>query len=151
MRPIDEIILKTQRLKDLLAQVPEEPTYDTWMDQIHELLDDREQLLSAHGPDLEAADQTVIRQLVDDSQKIARLIEAEHQRLAQQIGSQNRPAGQYQAFERPVLHSPSDQQTQRQRSQDIEGARSADHPVRDFRKSSEQHQKCEVPTIALSE
>ncbi|MCT4784107.1 MULTISPECIES: flagellar protein FliT [Exiguobacterium] len=87
MRPIDEIILKTQRLKDLLAQVPEEPTYDTWMDQIHELLDDREQLLAAHGPDLEAADQTVIRQLVDDSQKIARLIEAEHQRLGMTLGT----------------------------------------------------------------
>ncbi|TCI41546.1 flagellar protein FliT [Exiguobacterium sp. SH3S2] len=87
MRPIDEIILKTQRLKDLLAQVPEEPTYDTWMDQIHELLDDREQLLSAHGPDLKAADQTVIRQLVDDSQKIARLIEAEHQRLGMTLGT----------------------------------------------------------------
>ena len=34
MRPIDEIILKTQRLKELLAKVPEEPTYDTWMEQI---------------------------------------------------------------------------------------------------------------------
>ncbi|WP_031422824.1 flagellar protein FliT [Exiguobacterium sp. NG55] len=87
MRPIDEIILKTQRLKELLAQVPEEPTYDTWMEQIHELLDDREQLLAAHGPDLEKADQTVLRQLVDDSQKIARLIEAEHQRLGISLGT----------------------------------------------------------------
>lgn len=87
MRPIDEIILKTQRLKELLAKVPEEPTYDTWMEQIHELLDDREQLLAAHGPDLEQADQTVLRQLVDDSQKIARLIEAEHQRLGMTLGT----------------------------------------------------------------
>ncbi len=87
MRPIDEIILKTQRLKELLAKVPEEPTYDTWMEQIHELLDDREQLLVAHGPDLEKADQTVLRQLVDDSQKIARLIEAEHQRLGMTLGT----------------------------------------------------------------
>nr|WP_214817434.1 flagellar protein FliT [Exiguobacterium sp. s59] len=87
MMPIDEIILKTQRLKELLAQVPEEPTYDTWMEQIHELLDDREQLLVAHGPDLEKADQTVLRQLVDDSQKIARLIEAEHQRLGMTLGT----------------------------------------------------------------
>ncbi len=87
MMPIDEIILKTQRLKELLAQVPEEPTYDTWMEQIHELLDDREQLLAAHGPDLEKADQTVLRQLVDDSQKIARLIEAEHQRLGMTLGT----------------------------------------------------------------
>ncbi len=87
MRPIDEIILKTQRLKELLAKVPEEPTYDTWMEQIHELLDDREQLFAAHGPDLEKADQTVLRQLVDDSQKIARLIEAEHQRLGMTLGT----------------------------------------------------------------
>ena len=87
MRPIDEIILKTQRLKELLAQVPEEPTYDTWMEQIHELLDDREQLLAAHGPDLEKADQKVLRQLVDDSQKISRLIEAEHQRLGMTLGT----------------------------------------------------------------
>jgi len=87
MRPIDEIILKTQRLKELLAKVPEEPTYDTWMEQIHELLDDREQLLAAHGLDLEKADQTVLRQLVDDSQKIARLIEAEHQRLGMTLGT----------------------------------------------------------------
>ena len=87
MRPIDEIIFKTQRLKDLLAQVPEEPTYDTWMEQIHVLLDDREQLLSAHSPDLAAADQTVIRQLVDDSQQIARLIEAEYQRLGMTLGT----------------------------------------------------------------
>lgn len=87
MRPIDEIILKTQRLKELLAKVPEEPTYDTWMEQIHELLDDREQLLAAHGPDLEKADQKVLRQLVDDSQKIARLIEAEHQRLGMTLGT----------------------------------------------------------------
>lgn len=87
MRPIDEIILKTQRLKELLAQVPKEPTYDTWMEQIHELLDDREQLLAAHGPDLEKADQQVLRQLVDDSQKIARLIEAEHQRLGMTLGT----------------------------------------------------------------
>ena len=87
MRPIDEIILKTQRLKELLAKVPEEPTYDTWMEQIHELLDDREQLLAAHGPDLEQADQTVLRQLVDDSQKIVRLIEAEHQRLGMTLGT----------------------------------------------------------------
>ena len=87
MKPIDEIIFKTQRLKDLLAKVPEEPTYDTWMDQIHELLDDREQLLAAHGPDLKDADQTVIRQLVDDSQQIARLIEAEHQRLGMTLGT----------------------------------------------------------------
>ncbi|WP_214825334.1 flagellar protein FliT [Exiguobacterium algae] len=87
MRPIDEIILKTQRLKELLAKVPEEPTYDQWMGQIHELLDDRDQLLSAHGPDLEKADQGVIRQLVDDSQKIARLIEAEHQRLGMTLGT----------------------------------------------------------------
>ncbi len=87
MRPIDEIILKTQRLKELLAKVPEEPTYDTWMEQIHELLDDREQLLAAHGPDLEKADQMVLRQLVDDSQKIARLIEAEHQRLGMTLGT----------------------------------------------------------------
>ncbi len=87
MRPIDEIILKTQRLKELLAKVPEEPTYDTWMEQIHELLDDREQLLAAHGPDLEKADQAVLRQLVDDSQKIARLIEAEHQRLGMTLGT----------------------------------------------------------------
>ncbi len=87
MMPMDEIILKTQRLKELLAQVPEEPTYDTWMEQIHELLDDREQLLVAHGPDLEKADQTVLRQLVDDSQKIARLIEAEHQRLGMTLGT----------------------------------------------------------------
>ena len=87
MRPIDEIILKTQRLKELLAKVPEEPTYETWMEQIHELLDDREQLLAVHGPDLEQADQTVIRQLVDDSQKIARLIEAEHQRLGMTLGT----------------------------------------------------------------
>ncbi len=87
MRPIDEIILKTQRLKELLAKVPEEPTYDTWMEQIHELLDDREQLLAAHGPDLEKADQQVLRQLVDDSQKIARLIEAEHQRLGMTLGT----------------------------------------------------------------
>ena len=87
MRPIDEIILKTQRLKELLAKVPEEPTYDQWMGQIHELLDDRDQLLSAHGPDLEKADQTVLRQLVDDSQKIARLIETEHQRLGMNLGT----------------------------------------------------------------
>lgn len=87
MRPIDEIILKTQRLKELLAKVPEEPTYDTWMEQIHELLDDREQLLAAHGPDLEKADQMVLRQLVDDSQKISRLIEAEHQRLGMTLGT----------------------------------------------------------------
>nr|WP_214699957.1 flagellar protein FliT [Exiguobacterium sp. s67] len=87
MMPIDEIILKTQRLKELLAQVPEEPTYDSWIEQIHELLDDREELLAAHGPDLEKADQTVLRQLVDDSQKISRLIEAEHQRLGMTLGT----------------------------------------------------------------
>lgn len=87
MRPIDDLILKTQRLKELLAHVPEEPTYDTWMDQIHELLDDREQLLASHGPDLESADQTVLRQLVEDSQQIARLIEAEHQRLGMTLGT----------------------------------------------------------------
>jgi len=86
MSPLSPLLLKTKHLIDLLEQVPEEETYDVWMERVQSLLNEREQLLQAHSADLTIADQDVIRKLVADSRSIDLKLSAEHARLGVQMG-----------------------------------------------------------------
>lgn len=86
MSPLDPLRLKTKRLMELLDQIPNDESYDDWINKIQHLLNEREAFIAAHSNLLAEANQTIIQELVDDSRQIDLKLSAETAKLGLQLG-----------------------------------------------------------------